>query len=278
MELRYYMPRSDLRDYVRAYYFYSVDIASSETLCAELGNIRVILRGGGMLQMPGGQLEPSMSAFLLGPTLGSYNLMIEPKTAVFGVGIRPEGWHALFGVSAEELADKVIDLTAFSGGILMSSIEEIRNAETLAEMSAAADRYFVDQLNKREAHIRQRYPVELANWLLDPNDLGLDALMEAMDVSRRQTDRLAKLYFGASPKFLQRKYRALRAADRIRAGETAWMNAAGSKFYDQSHFIKEFKTFIGVTPKQFIDNQARLIAQIQQMRVQSALQIPLASF
>ena len=70
IELRYHMPRTDLRDYVRAYYYYSTDIPSSEPLCAELGNIRVLLRGGGMLQLPGGEIERGMSAFLLGPTLG----------------------------------------------------------------------------------------------------------------------------------------------------------------------------------------------------------------
>lgn len=272
------MPRTDLRDYVRAYYYYSTDIPSSEPLCAELGNIRVLLRGGGMLQLPGGEIERGMSAFLLGPTLGSYNMLVEPNTQVFGIGIRPKGWNALFGVGADELSDRAVDLTAFGGGILRSTIDQIRNARNLAEMSAAADCFFTDLLAKRMKHSSQRYPAALADWLLNPSDLALDDLISAMDVSRRQTDRLAKLYFGASPKYLQRKYRALRSADRIRSGETQWMNAAGADYYDQSHFIKEFKTFIGVTPKQFISNQAPLISQIQQTRQRNTFQIPLASF
>ena len=278
MALEYILPRADLREHVRAYYYYSVDEPAFQPLCAEMGNIRVVLSGGGSLHTPDGRKQDITSAFLIGPTMGAYCMEAVAGTCVFGIGIRPRGWVSLCGVSAEEVKDQVVDLTSFAGGMARASIEEMRNAGSLTEMAAAADRFFAKLLARRASRRTIGYSQALANWLLDPQELSLDALVESMDVSRRQTDRIAKLYFGASPKFLQRKYRALRSADRIRAGGLDWMSAAGDAYYDQSHFIKEFKTFVGVTPKQFIGNQAQLISEIQSQRRAQSLTLPLASF
>ena len=278
MALEYHMPRADLRDHVRAYYYFATDKRAVQPIYAEMGNLRVILSGGGIMHTPDGGRQEISSAYLLGPTMGAYCMEAEAGTRVFGIGIRPKGWISLCGVSAEEATDRIIDLTAFAGGLARSAVDEIRNAGSIAEMAGAADRFFLQILAKQAARRAAAYPEALARWLLNPDDLGLDELVSQMDVSRRQTDRIAKLYFGASPKYLQRKYRALRAADRIRAGETDWLAAAGGCYYDQSHFIKEFKTFVGVTPKQFIGNQASLITEIQAQRRAQSLSLPLASF
>lgn len=265
MDLHYFLPRADLRPFVRAYYYFSTETASVQPLCAELGNIRVMLNGGGVLTTPNGDRHNIASAFLIGPTMGAYCMEAQAGTRVFGVGIRPQGWGVLIGMEAQEAADEVIDLSDFAGARAAPHIDAIRNARDFQTMANAADVFFANMVALRQKK-QNAYPEALEQWLMDASDPGLDALLAQMDVSRRQTDRLAKRFFGASPKYLQRKHRALRAADRIRTGALNWMDAAGADFYDQSHFIKEFKTFVGVTPKQFITNQAELITEIQSRR------------
>jgi len=276
MELEYYLPRRDLQDYVRVYYYFSSDIAAKQPICAELGNIRILLNGAGRIYLPNGEMKTISKGFLLGPTMGAYKIELEAHTRVFGIGVRPRGWDVLLGVSAAEITDNVIDFSAFAGRIAGQYIEEIGNAPHISMMAAAADRYFATVLERRRGRLKA-YPDAMEHWLLNPHDLNLDQLVGMMDVSRRQTDRVAKQVFGASPKLLQRKYRALRAADRIRAGNSNWADAAGASFYDQSHFIKEFRTFIGVTPSQFADNQAELISTVRSKRRDAAGHISLAS-
>jgi AraC-like DNA-binding protein len=276
MDLQYFLPRPDLRSYVRAYYYFSASIEAAQPICAELGNIRILLNGAGQMRLPNGEVRPIAAAFLQGPTMGAYEIEMQPNTCVFGIGIRPRGWGALLGVDAAELTDNVHDLTAVAGRIAQYAIEEVRNAEDMPAMAAAADRFFANLLKRRQRHACP-YPEALERWLLSPNDLCLDQLVDMMDVSRRQTDRISKQVFGASPKLLQRKYRALRAADRIRGGQLLWTSAAGPSFYDQSHFIKEFRSFIGVTPQQFAHNQAMLITAIQTNRHAGLGKMPLAS-
>ena len=265
MKLHYHLPRPDLRDYVRAYYYFETDQPTAQPMSAELGNIRCLLAGGGQLVMPDGGVERFAPTVLIGPTMGAYRLEAEAGTRAFGVSILPRGWKILLGVNAAEVTDKVVDLTALAGKAARLTGDEIRSAGSLPEMADAADRFFRHLLTTRAAR-GFPYPGVFEQWLLNPDDLDLDQLVAMMDVSRRQTDRIAKQFFGASPKLLQRKYRALRAADRILAGQSNWLDAAGPGFYDQSHFIKEFKTFIGVTPGEFAADRSGLAASVQTKR------------
>ncbi|MGE0408570.1 MAG: helix-turn-helix domain-containing protein [Amphiplicatus sp.] len=266
MLLHYYLPRADLRDFVRAYYLFETETATMQPLAAELGNIRCLLRGGGKFHFADGRIAPFAPTLLIGPTMGAYMLEADAGTRAFGVSIMPRGWRQLLGVSAEELTDRVVDLTALAGRAARSTGEEIANAPDLPSMAAAADRFFLFLLRERE-NMAAPYPTALEQWLLNPNDLDLDALVDMMDVSRRQTDRIAKQFFGASPKLLQRKYRSLRAAGRILFGGAAnWADAAGPAFYDQSHFIKEFRTFIGASPRDFGRTPGALVTKVQRGR------------
>ncbi|MBI1364590.1 MAG: helix-turn-helix domain-containing protein [Alphaproteobacteria bacterium] len=264
MKLQYHLPRPDLREYVRAYYLFEASSRTVQPLAAELGNIRCIIRGEGRLIPPGGGEMPVAQTTLIGPTMSAYALEAEAGMRAFGVGILPRGWRVFFGVDASELADRIVDLTGLAGSCARQASEEVRNAGSLAEMAQAADRFFAEMLERRQA-AAGRYPTALEEWLARPDDL--DTLMKMMDCSRRQVDRLAKRYFGASPKLLQRKYRALRAADRILfGGAKNWMEAAGDRFYDQSHFIKEFRTFVGATPLEFANARATLAKTAQTER------------
>ena len=276
MELEYFLPRADIRQYVRAYYYFSTPAEAVQLLCAELGNIRIVLEGSGELELPGAPPRPITSTFLIGPTMSAYTMRARAGTRVFGIGVRPRGWATLFNVNAFEAADKVFDLSDVAERVGGLELEEARKTDDPSEMARICDDYFVALLERR-AKRPSMYPQAMEDWLLYDDDLDIERLIGSMNASRRQTDRLAKTFFGASPKLLQRKYRALRVADRIREGEPPWAVAADFGFYDQSHFIKEFKQFVGVTPSQFCENQTALLRQVKAKRGADMLQFPLAS-
>ena len=237
-------------------------------------NIRFTLAGGGTMYWASGRSAYLDQAALVGPTMAAFAFSVRAGTRVFGVGVLPYGWDALFGFSAEELMDQTADLPSVLGPEAGAALDAMRNASDDAEVIAIADRFFAAAINARAARVR-RFPEPLETWLLKPDALGLDALVDLLDVSRRTTDRLAKYYFGASPKALQRKYRALHALTRLSLEQPShWYDASGEGFYDQSHFIKEFKTFVGATPSEFMGEKAVLMSRSIRLRARATHKPP----
>ena len=95
------------------------------------------------------------------------------------------------------------------------------------------------------------------DWLTATPNPDVDALVARSGMSARSVERLAKRIYGATPKLLARKYRALHAAVQLGNGEIdRWTDLNPGIFYDQAHFIREFKTFTGMTPSRFADEVA----------------------
>lgn len=120
-------------------------------------------------------------------------------------------------------------------------------ASQLEDMVAAAEAYL-----KAVIALADPPPAWLIRtveqWLQASLDPDVADLLARTGLSNAQAQRQLKHLFGAPPKLLARKYRALRAAMRIAAGLGNWQDYVGNGFYDQSHCIREIKYFTGVTP------------------------------
>ena len=92
-----------------------------------------------------------------------------------------------------------------------------------------------------------RFVQETDRWLAHEQSPRVDALQEATGLSARQVARWCNRLYGAAPKFLARKYRALRCAQILAREDIDWSEVSGDAFYDQSHFIRELKHFTGLT-------------------------------
>lgn len=74
---------------------------------------------------------------------------------------------------------------------------------------------------------------------------------------RRQLERHFKKQIGISPKQLSKVVRlqatlqTLLQQKPVRLTDIAYEN----EYFDQNHFIKDFKEFVGITPKEFLGNE-----------------------
>ena len=85
------------------------------------------------------------------------------------------------------------------------------------------------------------------------------------DVSkRRQLEREFKGKIGISPKQLAKVIRLQSALKRIlnRQSETLTEIAYESEYYDQAHFIRDFKEFTGTTPRKFLRSEQMALSSL----------------
>jgi AraC-like DNA-binding protein len=88
----------------------------------------------------------------------------------------------------------------------------------------------------------------------------VEAIARRHGVSSRTLQRLFATHVGVSPKWVLQRYRLHEAAERLAAGETRdWARVAlDLGYFDQPHFIRDFRTFIGRSPSQYVRECAAL--------------------
>ncbi len=248
--MRYYSPAVHLQPFLSSYYIFDFPGTVHDVMRAELPNVRFLLNGKATLSWADGAPRPGPDASIFGARCQPLGLVCKGPGKIFGAGIMPLGWAKFFGFDAHELADQMVPLEDIAGPVATMTLDRMREHPSDIELVAAADAFF-NELAGRYRLDNDWFGPMVEDWLVDGGS-NIDALIDQVDLSARQVERLCRRYYGAPPKLLLRKYRALRSAVRFSIDpETSWMDAAGNDYYDQSHFIREFKSFIGMTPRQF---------------------------
>lgn len=254
LSLRYFEPAPGSRAYLSCLYVLETPVAMTDMLRAEVPNLRIFLEGGATVHV-GGEARTFRAPIMIlcGPTMQAGHTEIWPGTRLVGASILPQGWQACFGLAADDMADRFEDCEGLAPRLLSDTVAAMREAPDPIIAMAYLERCLMT-LGARRPLRDEAFIAATAQWLAD-GDLGrVDNLVNLTDLSRRQVERLSLKHFGATPKGLQRKFRTLHACNEMAwKGLSDWRDVAGESYYDQSHFIRDFKTFIGTTPGQFTD-------------------------
>jgi YesN/AraC family two-component response regulator len=158
-------------------------------------------------------------------------------------------------------------------------LENLVDKETpIAELFGQAEAYELEQQMDQAFDTQQRIGIIetfLLKKLNEKNTISnivkstVDALLKTNgtthinfilknDISkRRQLERHFKKQIGISPKQLGKAIRLQTTLNLLlnKKSETLTDIAYECEYFDQNHFIKDFKDLVGVTPKEFLDNE-----------------------
>lgn len=260
MKYEYCQPDPRLHAYVGSYYIMHMPEGGGDVVRAEIPHIRIILSGSSVLSHGDRTLEFSApDVVVCGPAMRAGSVAVSADTLILGISLLPRGWASLFGVAAAEVMNakwRADDLRRICPDRVQ---DRLLSAPSDQEMFRVLDDILLSLVREPRA-LDQTFLSQFEQWSLDPHSPGIDELKEMTGLSVRTLDRLCKLYLGASPKRLHRKYRALQSVNRIaRTGTTDWRVAAGEGYYDQAHFIKDFRDLIGCTPGTLMTDKSMMI-------------------
>lgn len=263
LRLRYFAPAAPLRGLVSSYYLFEMDGPHMhDVLRAELPQVRFVLQGDGTISYGEAPAQPMPFASIAGPSLHSIRFEARGPFRLLGAGLLPAGWSALIGESADQFSDRLTDLHDLAPAAVASAFLRLAEARSAREMTAAADAFFL-LLSMRAKPPPLWFTRTTDAWLADSPDPDVGKLVAELGMSSRQVERLMLRHYGGPPKLIARKFRTLQAAVRLGLDpEGGWEAAAAGVFYDQSHFIREFRRFVGMTPGQFVDESAPWITRL----------------
>jgi AraC-like DNA-binding protein len=255
VELSYIAPPPDLAACFGPMYAFLADRRDvQDHTRADFAQIRFMISGVGDYVFVDGRRVPTPQTCLLGPTTAATSFEVDGPMRVIGVSVLPLGWIALGAGDAHGVADNVLDLEARFGRAWGEMRVALRAVAHDADRAADLLWPFLRAAMQPVTDDERNFVTETDAWLADERSPRVEALQEATGLSARQIARLCNRYYGAPPKYLARKYRALRTALILARDGIDWTELCENAFYDQSHFIREFKHFIGLTPNQLRDN------------------------
>jgi AraC-like DNA-binding protein len=255
IEVAQFVPPPELAPYVTQFYhFRCEERVIRDAQPAALGHLAFFLRGGGSLQFQDGQVYHMAPASVFGPGMGHAEFDIQGPFEDFGLALSPLGFVALTGKSANAYADRLVDAAELFGPEVTKLALQFREGRakgacTVQDMVRAVTAFLLSKAQPvPDSHIAL---IQTASqWISSEFDPDVDVLFAQLPQSRSTVTRLIRHYFGASPKQLMRKYRAVRAASVLCDPDaTAEMRGrVESLFYDQPHMIREIRHFTGRTP------------------------------
>ena len=170
--------------------------------------------------------------------------------SALGVHFRPGGAFPFLGVPASELADSHVDLETVWG---KSAARELRERLCTAATPLRRFRVLESVLTRRLKDCPGGHPaVSAAIGMVVREGATTRLLADALGLSQRHLIHVFSKEVGMAPKLFHRVQRFQRAlALSLDEARPDWADvAAASGYYDQSHFIHDFRAFSGFSPTQ----------------------------
>lgn len=195
-------------------------------------------------------------AMVMGQRTKSY--YIEPLGNVdsFAICFYPYGFANFVNVPLNDFADSETPIARLFGEIPSQKLEaEIVQARNTQQRIEIIERFLLDKL--LEQTTVDNIVKSTIDALINTNGGSSIHTILKTDLSkRRQLERKFRKQVGISPKRLGKVLR-LQSALKMMLNEVENLTdiAYESDYFDQAHFIKDFKEFIGVSPKEFLGNK-----------------------
>jgi AraC-like DNA-binding protein len=191
---------------------------------------------------------------------------IEPTGYVnsFATRFYPYGFANFVMTPIKNLADKETPLVELFGQKPSEELEQrMIQATNTKERINIIENFLLDKLND-QATIDTIVKTTIDTMLLTGGGTPISNLLKNDLSKRRQFERKFTQQIGISPKQLGKVIRLQTALKMLlnQPSESLTKIAYESEYYDQAHFIKDFKEFTGTTPKEFLENEEMTLSTL----------------
>jgi AraC-like DNA-binding protein len=179
-------------------------------------------------------------------------LLLDQPGSVSMIGIRlhPGKEFAFIRRPAFPLVDKTIQLEEIMGPGIIEYQETLKNTLDGALKIQLTEELLLRNLDSHSDAFDEQIDRAISCIYEHKGVMTTADLMESIDATYKQCERSFKKHVGVTPKTYLRIVRFYNAFTQIRASKSVnWTNLLGQyNYYDQSHFIKDYHYFTGVSP------------------------------
>ncbi len=189
---------------------------------------------------------------IIGVMEGKYTRTLKGSDKVLGIKFKPGAFYPFIKENISKLTNKFIELDKYFNVDVEKLEASILNSEKEEEMANTAEEFLIRFLPEKDENII------LINKIIDLTNedraiIKVDDIVERMKINKRTLQRLFNQYVGVTPKWVIKRFRLHEAVGELAKNKTVdWTKLALELgYFDQAHFIKEFKSIIGKTPSEY---------------------------
>ena len=241
MHLGRYLPSPDMAPFVEHFWSVNWDLRGKPPLPQET------------LPYPSVHLvfEPDQP-LIYGVLRGKFVRVLENQGKVFAVKFWPAAFHGLLHRPLSSITDRVFAAVDVFGPPVLDlhhALSEVDSDDMAVGATETFLRGYLTEPDPKAVALRQ-----VVDFMLSaPEVMKVDELSARLQLSPRTIQRLFSRYIGVSPKWVMKRGRLHEATQRIAAAANPdWASLAHELgYFDQAHFIHDFKTAVGRTPGEF---------------------------
>lgn len=196
-----------------------------------------------------GKIESLPTSVTIGQQTSRIRLLMPRHNACVRVAFQPAGLYRLLGIPMHKyFFSQGLDSSELFKNDINYVREQLQEAADTNQMVAIVERFLL----KKSTRLKSKLPIDsvLPAIISSGGMLKIEDIASQASISFRQLERQFYQRVGVSPKFFMRLSRFSKAWMMREMNPTmSWINIAYQcGYYDQMHFIRDFKEFAGVPP------------------------------
>jgi AraC-like DNA-binding protein len=197
--------------------------------------------------------ETYSPAVFCGARTDYFLLDTSQQERVIGIQFRPGGAFPFLGMPASEVAHRTYSLDDIWSTHAALIREELLNSQSVPAMFSVLERALLSRL-KRAPFLHPAVAFAAAKLSKPAGNTRVQDVVDRIGMSSRHLKELFRAQTGLAPKAFQRVRRFQHVLQALRRDfeEPGATLAAECGYYDQAHFIHDFKHFSGTTPSEYV--------------------------
>jgi AraC-like DNA-binding protein len=270
MEFKHFLPSDILKPYVRHYYIFESDSDTEfEDTVFPSGDMEAIFNLGE------GIWESSVeNSFIKTPKIELWGQITKP------LAIRSKGKHTMLGIKFfthsasyffnDEIGmfnDQISDLSDLMGSPVKILHAQLLETKDRDKRIALIESFLLKKLisNEKKSFKVDKVANILTSIKKNPTENNLSNIASKHGITPRYLHKLIYQHTGLSPSSFNKINRFQFSLRLIAKNDQPFTSIAyDCGYFDQSHFIRDFKSFTGVTPSAYMDN----ISPVNQLLLQ----------
>ena len=265
MEYKVYEAPKELQPFVKCFW----SLKASTSLVAEKqrivpdGCMEMIFHCGDLYEqfLDDGKTIIQPRSFVFGQITRPLEIAPTGVSDIIAARFHPDGFFPFNSKPLPEMENKAISLNSLFNKEGLQLEEQVIAASATGKRIKIVEAFLLNKLKSPE--VTDRIAKQSVEMLLKLNgQLSVDDLAVQLKINRRQLERKFSSTIGLSPKQLAKVIRLQATLKMLEKKQFTSLTSLAYEngYFDQAHFIKDFKEFTGMSPGQFYTGNLKMSA------------------